>query len=390
MKRFSVVLIAYLLSSHLVLSQPPSRVRPEWEMQLKSYGWRPPKDVSNRKFFKDFSMGKLEALDENTRVSFLQNDIIAVYHTIEDGQDWRTATRKLEAFFVSARDGRLLSRKEWPSAVRRSWSNLSDSEGRLIPLSNGRFVVFAGGAMKLYGSDLELIKEKQLLRQPSDDRCSVQSVAHGQKIFLRCESISRQQTRYYWLTSDTLQLLSQMPGPQGRDFTVYAAAGDDFVIPAGESLTKTELDGSSKVICSDRLCKEDHTEAVISLRCIIISGRRGIGVLDAERGLLWAKQIPPQANPSDFQFGDIRPALSAEQFAIWITSYYKTLFDSVRVRDTPTLFVYDDSTGNLRFTVPIEPKGGAYDFDISPDGRQVVVFDGARRLKNYAIPVAER
>lgn len=181
-----------------------------------------------------------------------------------------------------------------------------------------------------------------------------------------------------------------MPGPQGRDFSVYAAAGDDFVIPAGERLTKTELDGSSKIICSDRLCEEDHTEAVISPRYIIISGRRGIGVLDAERGLLWSKQFPPQANPSDFQFGDIRPALSTEEFAIWITSYHKTLFDGVRVSDTPTLFVYDDSAGNLRFTVPIKPKGGAYDFDISPDGRQVVVFDGGRRLRNYAIPVAER
>lgn len=389
MRRFSLVLIAYFIFSQVAISQTPSRVRFEWEMPLESYGWRPPKETSNRKFFKDFSMGKLEALDPNTRVSFLQNDVLAVYHTIEEGQDWRTATRHLEAFFVNAKDGRLLSRKEWPSAVRRSWSDLSDSEARLIPLSNGRFVVFADGAMKLYGSDLVLIKEKPLLRQPSTDRCSVQSVAHGQKIFLRCESMSNQQTRYYWLTSDTLQLLSQMPGPQGRDFSVYAVAGDDFVLPAGERLTKTELDGSSKVICSDRLCEEDHTEAVISLRYIVISGRRGIGVLDAERGLLWSKRIPPQANPSDFQFGDIRPALSEEEFAVWITSYHETLFDGVRVSSTPMLFVYDASTGKLSFTAPIEQKGGSFAFDMSPNARHLVIFNG-RSLRLYGIPSTEQ
>lgn len=385
MRRFFLVLMGYLIFSQVAISQPPSRIPFEWEMPLESYGWRPPKEVSNRKFFKDFSLGKLEALDSNTRVAFLQNDVIVVYHTIEKGQDWRTATRHLEAFFVSAKDGRLLSRKEWPSAVRQSWSDLNDSEGRLIPLSNGRFVVFANGAMKLYGSDLELINEKQLLRQPSADRCSVQSVAHGQKIFLRCEYTASQQSEFLWLASDTLQLLSKMPGPRGRDFTVYATAGDDFVLPAGNPITKTEIDGSSKIICSDRLCEEGRVKAVLSPRHIVISGRRGIGVLDAERGLLWSKQISPQADPSDFQFGTVQRALSEEEFAVWIISYHKALFDGVGVSSTPTLFVYDASTGKLCFTAPIERKGGIYDFDISADARHVVIFNG-RSLKFYGIP----
>lgn len=395
MKRFSLVLIAYLISSHPAISQPPRRVHPEWEMQLKSYGWRPPKEVSNRAFFKDFTMGKLQAVDENTRVSFLQNNVIAVYHTTGEGQDWRTATRHVEVFFVNAKDGRLSSRKEWLSAVRRSWSDLIDSESRLIPLSNGRFLVFANGTMKLYGSDLELIKEKKLLGPTSTDLCSAQSVAAGQKIFVRHESPSDQQTTYYWLASDTLQLLTQMPGPSGRNSSVEATAGEDFVLtgfeytsPGIAPLKKTGLDGSTKVICSDRLCQEDHTEAVLSSRYIAISGRRGIGVVDQMGGLLWSKQIPPNSNPNDFQFGDIRAAMSEEEFAVWITSYHKTLFDGVRVSSNPTLFVYDASTGNLRFTAPIEPKGGTFDFDMSSDARQLVIFNG-RTLRNYAISAPE-
>ena len=66
------------------------------------------------------------------------------------------------------------------------------------------------------------------------------------------------------------------------------------------------------------------------------------------------------------------------------TAYHKTLFDGVQVSNTPTLFLYDATSSNLLFTAPIELKSGDFDFALSPDGSEVVIFDGAG-IRLYAI-----
>jgi len=162
-------------------AQAASAPHPKWAIELKAYGWSASKPVSNKAFFKDFSLAKLEAMDPNTRASFVNDDVIVAYHTKQEGQDWRTTSRQLEAFFISAKDGQLLRKKEWPTVVRGSETNLQDSESRLIPLRNGRFLVFANRTMMLYGSDLELIAQKKLEPSTLADLWSVQSVAGGQK-----------------------------------------------------------------------------------------------------------------------------------------------------------------------------------------------------------------
>jgi hypothetical protein len=58
-----------------------SPAKPKWTVQLKNYGWKPPKSESNKKFFKDFTLAKLEAMDDNTRVLFISNDELVLYHT---------------------------------------------------------------------------------------------------------------------------------------------------------------------------------------------------------------------------------------------------------------------------------------------------------------------
>jgi hypothetical protein len=384
-----VLLLGLIQVGHAqAASDPP----PSWSAELKSYGWAPPKSPSNKAFFKDFSIAKLEASDQNTRVSFLNGDVVVAYHTKQEGQDWRTASRHLEAFFISTKDGSLLSRKEWETVVRGSESDLRDSESRLIPLSNGRFLVFASRAMMLYVSGLELIKQEKLDPSTSADLWSAQSVAGGHEIFLRHQSSSDQQTTYYWLASDTLLPLSQMPGFRGANFSVVAIAGDDSVLTSlgfskpgiTTGLGRIGLDGSTKIICSDQLCREDGMAAVVSPRRIAISGMRGIGVVDPEQGLLWSKQIPSKSNANDFQFGQIRTAMSANEFAVWITAYHKTLFDGVQVNSHPTLFLYDATNPKLLFTVPVKQKSGDFDFALSPDGSQLAIFDGAG-IRLYAI-----
>jgi hypothetical protein len=110
---------------------------PEAVVDLRTLGWVPPPHVSDREFFKDMSLGKLEALDENTRILFLTEDVIVVYHTKQEGRDWRTSPRFLEAFFIQAKDGGLLSIETWPVSPRKAYDDRRDSEARLIPSTMG-------------------------------------------------------------------------------------------------------------------------------------------------------------------------------------------------------------------------------------------------------------
>ena len=150
-----LIILAFLLSlgpPGPSLTAAPSR--PNWTVALKKYGWSPAESESNKSFFSDFTLAKLEAMDDNTRVRFVSDDVIVAYHTKREGSDWRTAIRHLEGFFISAKDGKMLSVKDWPTVVRGSNSDLIDSESRLIPLSKGRFLVLANKTMMLYGNNL--------------------------------------------------------------------------------------------------------------------------------------------------------------------------------------------------------------------------------------------
>jgi hypothetical protein len=389
----SIIFLLFVCLSPFGNAQDTSPSHPKWSVELKHYGWGAPKQESNKAFFKDYSLAKLEAQDPNTRVLFLDDAIIVAYHTKQDGGDWRTASRHLEAFFISAKDGRLLNKGEWPTVVRRSGSDLLDSESRLIPVSSGRFLVFANGTMELYGSDLEPIRQKKLEPSTTADLWSAQEVAEGHEIFLRHQSSSEQQTTYYWLASDTLLPVSQMPGFRGGNFSVGVTSGKDFVLTAlgfsspgiTTGIGRVSADGSTRIICSDQLCREDHILAVVSPGFVAIAGRRGVGVLDPEQGLLWSKRIPSTSNANDFQFGGIRTAMSANEFAVWVTAYHKTLFDGVQIRNMPTLFVYDATSSKPLFTVPIGRMSGDFDFALSPTGSQLAIFDGAA-ISLYAIP----
>ncbi len=368
-----------------------SAAKSKWTIELKSYGWRAPKAPSDKTFFKDFSLSKLEGQDPNTRISFVNDNIVVAYHTREEGQDWRTASRQLEAFFLNEKDGSLFGVKEWPTVVRGSGSDLRDSENRLVPLADGRFVVFANHEMMLYGDGLDLVKQKNLEPSTSTDLWSAQSVDGGHKVFLRHESSSDQRTTYLWLASDTLLPLYQMSGFRGPNFSVVATAGEDFVLTVlgfsspgvTTGIGKVGLDGSTKVICSDEFCR-GAVATVISSQRIAVSGRHGIGLVDPERGLIWSKRILPSENPNDFQFGKIRSDTSGKRFALRVTAYHKTLFDGVEVNSSPTVLVYDTTLQKLLLSIPIERETGDFDFALSADGRQLAIFDGAR-IRLYVI-----
>jgi hypothetical protein len=363
---------------------------PKWTVKLDTFGWHPPRSISDREFFKDFTIAKLEALDSNTKICFVSNDVVAAYHTNEEGRDWRTAGRWLEVFFISAKDGRLLDKKKWPTVARGNESDRIDSESRLVPLSDGRFLVFANRTMMLYGNNLELLGEERLEPSTSGDLWSAQSVAGGHKIFLRHQSASKQQATYFWLSPETFRPISQMSGFSGLKFSVAVTAGDGFVLTgAGFSgpgrstgIARIGLDGSTTIVCSDEICR-DGGPSMVSSRLIAISGRYGIGVLDLEHKLLWSHQI--SSTRFDFNLlASIKTAMSGNRFAVWMDSTYKIQFDGVKVSDWPKLLLYNTSDPHHLLAIPFDHRPGQSDFALSPDGGEVAILDGTR-IKLYAV-----
>lgn len=361
-----------------------SAAKPKWAVALKKYGWIPPKSVSNKKFFKDFTLAKLEGLDQNTRVLFISNDELVVYHTKQEGENYRTATREVEAFFVNAQDGSLLQTKLWPVQMRKSEIDLRDSEARLVPLQGDRFLILANGTVMIYDHDLNLINQEILEPSSSTGPWSVQVVAGGAQVFLRHEP--GRAVTYEWRASDTLQLLRKTPGYRDPHFHPQACvtAGENAVFTGGRSgIEMITPDQQMKIICDDPFCRGDGHLQVLASRYIVFAGRTGIGVIDQDHGLVWSKTIGPELKPNDVQFADAFSSISSTRFGVWMTSYRKTLFDGVKVHQAPVLLIYDATNPKLLWSIPIK-QYGEFDIALSPDEKHVAIFSGAS-LRLYMI-----
>lgn len=373
----------WLGSAHGEDHPTPART-PAVVVDLRTIGWAPPHYESNRRFFKDFSIGKLMSLDENTKVVFLSDDVIAIYHTRQEGSDWRTAARLMEAFLIRVKDGSLVSTMRWPTRLRISDNDLRDSECRLIPLSDGRFLVLSAGVMTLYSGNLELLKQQKLESATSGDMWAAQSVAEGHKVFLRHESMTPPQVGYSWLDSATLKVEYTSPGYRDRDFLVQGGvkASEGSVFTLSESgVRMIDKDQNVKEVCGDQLCREANHYQVLSTHRIGLSARNGFGIVDIDEGLKWSKLIESKYDPKRFQFSSIRGALSGTRFGLWLTGDKKSFFDGVKVSAwPPTILVYDTDGPKNPYVIRTTPVEGQLDFALSPNGTKVAVFDGAKVL----------
>jgi hypothetical protein len=346
-------------------------------VDLAKVGWSPPPYVSDREFFKDFTPRKLESRDENTRIVFLDERVIIVYHTEQEGKDWRTAPRSIEAFFLQARDGSLIATRRWPSSLRRVSDDMLDSEGRLIPIKASRFLVFANGTITLYGPTIELLKQKKL--ESSVDVWSVQGIDGGNHVFLRHDSTS-EGVRYLWLDPDALEVDHEVSGYRGRDYSIGGAVADrESVFERSRAgIRMIDRDQRVKIICDDPLCRETGSFQVLSSHYLGWSGMSGIGLVDIDRGgLIWSKSVLPQYRHKAFEFGRIRSAMSGTKFAVWVVANQKASFDEVEIKSV-TILVYD--LANLKdrpLVFRLNPVRIDWDFALSPNGTALAVFDGA-------------
>jgi hypothetical protein len=235
----------------------------------------------------------------------------------------------------------------------------------------------------LYSSGLALMKEHDLAPFSSTDTWAVLQVPEGQKIFLRHESGSRQLTSYAWLDSETFREIYGLQGYSGSNFSVIVVPGDRAVFgwcgPNVQGICMSDKAQTNKKICDDTFCREDGTVAALFADMIGFSGETGIRVMNIDQGSLWSNRIMPKYR-HEFQFGEIKPSITGKGFALWATANRKTVFDDMKLSNSPTLFVYDTTSPRHLLAVRLKQRGdsGDFDFALSPSGRSFAVFDGAQ------------
>lgn len=377
--RLAILLV--WLSRSIPTSAAPvsSPTAPVVFVDLAKLGWAPPRNVSDREFFRDFTLEKLFAQDVNTRVVFLTEDVLVAYHTKQEGEDWRRSPRSIEAFFISSKDGSLLVTRRWSTGLRRSIDDLADSQARLIPLDGGRFLVVKNGVITLYSLDGELLRQRKL--EPSTDLWAAQSIASGRGMVLRGNSASVP-VKYRWLTLDTLETKRcletkyEMPEYRGRDYAIGPAVADEKSLfeRTRSGIRKIDLEQNAKIICDDPLCRETGNLSVLSAHYLGWSGMSGIGVVEKDRGLVWSRSVETKYQHNAFEFGHLETAISGTKFALWAVANGKPVFDGVEIKDL-TILVYD--VANLKAHPLVfrwKPRGD-WAFGLSPKGTKLAIFD---------------
>jgi hypothetical protein len=361
--------------------------QPRWTVSLAKHGWTPQESESNRVFFRDMSIGKLMALDLGIKLVFVSSDVLVAYSTVKTGQNWRTASRRLQAYFIRVSDGSLIKVQQWTSTIRKDPS-IADTESRIIPLTDGRFLVQANGTVMLYGSGLSLIRELKLNPFGPTEMWGIQRIADGSEIFLRhetsiCPGRDYCIPEYEWRDAEAFQLLGKAVGNDSDGRDVRGAEDGAFIKWTSPGYSIFRPNQPPRKICSDPLCNRIGIDDGGSSKYFLVSSEwDGIGVVDRQRGLLWFAPPSPTNDPHNLSFGFIDTALSGRRFAFWVNAFKKGLFDSVLVRHM-ALFVFDIDNPKHVFAMA-EPSRGAV-YALSPDGKQIAAFDD-KGLHLYDVP----
>jgi hypothetical protein len=386
-------IVGFLLGTALVAESQalPPLPKPNVIVNLAKLGWRASPLESDKSFFRTFSIEKLEAIDIGAEnIVFLNDDVLVAFHTVQEsqeGKDWRTVRRELEAFFLRAEDGTLLFKQRWLTSPRKDWHDLHESEARLIRISDDRFLVHANGTLMLYASDLRLLKEKKLVPAGWNDVWGAQSIRGGGYILLRHGTRSRPYARYEWLDSDTLEAKYRiesysLAGPVGTE--------DSIIGNSDSGIKQVDLNQRATAICQNQPCPKDGALAVLSSHRIVFLQETRVGVIDTDHGLVWADSIDPKYVSASrwglglalrYLFLNLSSAASGERFAFSVTAVKKTYFHGEKIGGSPVIFIYDAES---QIPIYVLRTDGMVDYTFSPDGGKFAVLDRSC-LRIYSI-----
>jgi len=383
----------------------PTRARqtaipvPERQIDLGAMNFAQPKipNYSDSELFSDIS---LFFQDVHPHVEFVSESELVVYSS--DVVDERVMARngqspvpepahRLQAFFVDADDGNLISHQVWQTRRRRFFNTKSDTQAQIMPVRNG-FLLHANDTLALYSPDLHKKQEIQL--DPSSEYAAL--VAPGGDVFflersnpgvvVRSDSVSTVVNAEYglltahgeWHSSETFEKL------RSRDLSPGAAqsvSSDSFAERWYQCVDLQRADSPQSHLCCVDPCRYGLA-MFLDDRQIVMQVRSGFQVLSTSGELLWRREDP---NWNNFGVDDDARSLDGSQFAMLLFANRKIKFDDTEIpKRWFAVLVYDRAQRTKVFSV-VWKSEGVRAFALSPEGHRLAVLRGTNLLL-YRIP----
>jgi hypothetical protein len=372
---------------------------PERQIDLRAMNFAQPKipNYSNSELFSDIS---LFFQDVHPHVEFVSESELVVYSS--DVVDERVAARKgqlpspepahsMQAFFVDADDGNLISHQVWQTRRRRFFNTKSDTQAQIMPVRDG-FLLHANDTLALYSADLHKKQEIQL--DPSSEYAAL--VAPGGDVFflersnpgviVRSGSVSAVvnaesgllTAHGEWRSSETFEKL------RSRDLYPGAAqsvSSDSFAERWYQCVDLQRADSPQSHLCCGNPCSYGLA-MYLDDREIVMLIRSGFQVLSTSGEVLWRREDP---NWNNFEFYDDARSLDGSQFAMLLFAYRKIKFDDTQMpKRWFAVLVYDRGQRTKVSSVVLKSEN-APAFALSPEGHRLAVLSGTSLLL-YRIP----
>jgi hypothetical protein len=363
---------------------------PVQEVDVTKLGFTPAYFPSNREFFKGYTLSKLMAADEASKLITLSGNV-AVLYAIRPADGIRKHRPDcLQAFFIDVSTGALLRKQQWRVKARQIDSDRFDSEARILPLSVGRYLVVADGKIYIYDAEGRLFKTKVL----SKDIWAAKSVSNGDIIVLRrCQWPGNIAVVYEWLDSRTLEVLHRFEDTDSvRVQMPYSATSHSVTYTLRDGLHEVLLDGSDRVICADPMCRYPADAGANwqvlgepPRECMIFVSSEGLLVGSVPAGRTWSRLTGyPGTGPVTIDIALLDIALSGNRFTLLVNGNHKT-FDGVPLQGKWQYFIYDLALKAPVFIAPQLSVNGDVHEALFPAGNKFLTFDG-RSIRVYDVP----
>ena len=371
---FALLLVLALGGSDST-AQVPRADLPLWVVDLKTLGY-PPHPTEN--FSKTFG-------SPPTKLAFADPEhLVASFISADPGtrseREGRPDSFRLRLHIVvfDPRTGQVSPRRDWPTP------NANDG---VVDAHDGKVIVRSGDRLTLYGTTLEVLKERELTPNhgPNEGLLNVLTSPTGRFVLL--EFLHGDRREYRWMDADNLETLQSfsdnlfplsISDKEIGGWRHAASREPEFVIrkpdEPGRTIPLSEY-RSNKVTFVD----EDT---------IVIESDYSPMTLVRTDGTLLEK-VTPQ---SHYFFSRVTPSVDGRRFAFTgsrIRNISEILYPHQQWEYVQRVTVYDISTHAFICDVQVRHSEKNRDFPLalSPNGSMLAFLDGGS-LKVYKLPLA--
>jgi hypothetical protein len=223
--------------------------------------------------------------DVEPHLAVISKNVAIVYSTVPDKLKMGDWPGTMTAYFVDLTTGGLIRKQEWTTKPRGNPIEEKESEARIFPLSDSRYVVMAGGTLYIYN-----VSGNQLFQKKLDEGMwSMQPILGGNELVLRHEKaqgkfssdgISRD-VEYSWFNTHTMTVQARLQDRRfDRSQTGMVAFGKLLIYSDPGGLNSLNLENVDRLVCAEEYCKESVLSDVETTSDgLAVASRMGVGVI---------------------------------------------------------------------------------------------------------------